>query len=139
MAMWARIDGLRVLELGGPGDFRDRLTALVLAGKKQATAGLLELDYAAEQEELEHPGEHLVLVDSDGARLAEVEITSVEVLPFAQVPWEFADAEGEGFRSIEDWRQGHQRFWARSDGVRVDDRTQIVCLRFLLVSRTTAV
>lgn len=129
--MWPRFDGLRTLELGSPGDFRDTLNALVLAGTKRATAGLLA-DYAQESEELEHVGERLVLVDSAGGRLAEVEVTSVELTPFGQVTWEFADAEGEGFRSIEHWRTGYARYWAAA-GVRVDDQTPIVCLWFRLV------
>jgi uncharacterized protein YhfF len=49
------------------------------------------------------------------------------------VPWEFADAEGEGFTSIEHWRDVHARFWA-DHGARVDDDTEIVCVHFVLTS-----
>ena len=66
--MWPRVQGLRALELGTPGAFRDELTALVLAGRKQATAGLLA-EYTEEGEELETVGERLVLLDSDGKSL----------------------------------------------------------------------
>jgi hypothetical protein len=52
---WPRIDGLRVLELGTPGDMRRWLNDLVLSGTKKATAGRLA-DYEAEGEELEQPG-----------------------------------------------------------------------------------
>ncbi|MEV0354323.1 hypothetical protein AB0H88_52020 [Nonomuraea sp. NPDC050680] len=68
--MWGRIDGFRVVELGVPGDQRTWLTDLVLSGAKTATAGLLELDYEAEDEPLEHVGERLVLVDDEGSRAA---------------------------------------------------------------------
>ncbi|MFI6498565.1 ASCH domain-containing protein [Nonomuraea typhae] len=131
--MWPRIDNLRVLELGSPGPLRAELNALVLAGRKKATAGHLEADYRAEGEELEHIGEHLVLVDDVGGRVGEVEVVGLLVMPFAAVPWEFAEAEGEGFRSIEHWREVHHRFWT-GEGHEVDDDTEIVCIHLRLVT-----
>ncbi|MFI7706190.1 ASCH domain-containing protein [Nonomuraea sp. NPDC049480] len=127
--MWPRRDGLRVLEFGTPGELRTRLTDLVLAGEKTATAGLLALDYEKEGEEVEHVGERLVVVDDTGARVAEVEVTRVEVTPYAAVTWEFAQAEGEGFGSIEDWREAHSRYWT-GQGCPVDDSSTVVCLWF---------
>ncbi len=132
--MWGRANGLRVLELGSPGDMRTWLTDLVLAGRKWATAGLLELDYHAEAEELEHVGEHLALVDDSGSHVATVEVVSVELVPFAEVTWEFARSEGEGYDAVEDWRETHRRYW-RDEGVMVDDATTVVCLSFDLVDR----
>ncbi len=130
--MWPRIGGLRALALGTPGDLRSRLNSLVLGGVKTATAGLLD-EYAEEDEELEHVGERLVLVDDADSLVAVVEVTSVEVTRFAEVPWDFARAEGEGDRSIEEWRAGHAAYWARV-GTPVTDDSQIVCVRFRLVS-----
>ena len=130
--MWPRIGELRALALGTPGELRATLNTLVLAGVKTATAGRLA-EYAAEGEELEHVGERLALVDDDNALAGVVEITGVEVVRFADVPWDFARAEGEGDRSIEEWRAGHSAYWARL-GTPVDGDTSIVCLRFRLVS-----
>jgi uncharacterized protein YhfF len=130
--MWPRIGGLRTLALGTPGELRTTLNTLVLSGVKTATAGLLT-EYAAENEELEHVGERLVLVDDDDKLIGVVEVTGVEVVRFADVSWEFARSEGEGDRSIEEWREGHRRYWARV-GFPVDDDTQVVCIRFRLVS-----
>ncbi|MFI6389474.1 ASCH domain-containing protein [Nonomuraea sp. NPDC050547] len=131
--MWGRIDGLRVLDLGTPGPLRAELNGLVLSGAKTATAGLMESDYRAEGEDLEHVGEHLVLVDDHGGRVGEVSVTSVEVTTFAAVTWEFAQAEGEGFRSVEHWGEVHRRYWA-GEGQQVDDETEVVCLHFRLVT-----
>lgn len=128
---WPRVDGLRALELGSPGEMRARLNALVLAGRKRATAGLLE-EYDQEGEVLEHVGERLAVLDDDGRRVAAVEVTSVDVAPFEQVDWDFAAAEGEGHRDLEEWRTGHQRFWAEH-GSTVTGETPIVMLRFTLV------
>ncbi|WP_088959559.1 ASCH domain-containing protein [Micromonospora purpureochromogenes] len=130
--MWPRIGGLRTLALGTPGQLRTNLNTLVLAGVKTATAALLT-EYAEEGEELEHVGERLVLVDGVDALAGVVEITGVEVVRFADVPWDFARAEGEGDRSIEEWRAGHAAYWARV-GTPVTDDTEIACLRIRLVS-----
>lgn len=130
--MWPRIGGLRTLALGTPGELRTRLNTLVLAGVKTATAGLLT-EYAEEGEELEHVGERLVLVDDTDALAGVVEVTGAEVVPFAEVSWDFARSEGEGDRSIEEWRAGHAAYWARV-GTPVTDDTDIVCIRFRLVS-----
>lgn len=127
---WPVVDGLRSIELGAPGAQRDALNALVLAGRKQATAGLLR-EYAEEGEPLEHVGERLAVLDNDGRRVATVEVTGIEVLPFAEVPWEFAAAEGEGDADLDEWRAGHRRFWA-AIGTPVTDDTEVVCVRFVL-------
>ncbi|QLQ38660.1 ASCH domain-containing protein [Micromonospora robiginosa] len=135
--MWPRIGGLRALALGTPGGLRADLNNLVLAGVKTATAGLIG-EYAEENEELEHVGERLALVDDHDALVGVVEITGVEVVRFADVPWDFARAEGEGDRSIEEWRAGHGAYWARQ-GTPVTDDSRIVCLRFRLASAERSV
>ena len=128
---WPRVDGLRTLELALPGELRQRLTGLVLAGPKRATAGLLE-EYAEEGEELEHVGEVLVMVDDDGAELGRIRVTDVQVVPFAEVTDEFARAEGEGYAGHADWAVSHREFW-EATGAQVHDGTQVVCLWFDLL------
>jgi uncharacterized protein YhfF len=118
---------LRGLELGDPGPLRQRLTSLVADGTKTATAGRLS-EYDDEGEELEHVGERLVLLDDDDRPMGTVVITAVEIVPFTEVPWAFADAEGEGFTDIEDWRAQHRRFWLRTEGVVVPDDEPIVLI-----------
>ncbi|MEV6522639.1 ASCH domain-containing protein [Longispora sp. NPDC051575] len=130
--MWGRIDGLRTLDLGTPGDLRTRLNALVLLGRKRATAGLMDLDYLDEAERPEHVGERLVLVDDVGDRVAEVEVTDVELTRLGEVTWEFADALGEGFTTVLEWRRTYEEYWAKR-GQEVDDRSRVVCVRFRLV------
>jgi uncharacterized protein YhfF len=127
---WQRVDGLRALELGTPGELREELNRLVLVGQKRATAGLLN-EYAEEGEPIEQPGERLALLDSSGAQVATVEVTGVEVMSFGAVPWTFARAEGEGDADLEEWRAGHRRFWA-GEGTPVTDDTSVVCVHFVL-------
>lgn len=128
--MWPRVNGMRSLELGTPGAMRAELNALVLSGAKTATTGLLD-DYTKETEGLEYPGERLAVLDDEGGCVAAVEITDAEVTSFAEVTWAHADAEGEGFTSLADWRTGHRRYWA-DQGTPVTDGTLVVCLAFRL-------
>ncbi|HSJ22972.1 MAG TPA: ASCH domain-containing protein [Nocardioidaceae bacterium] len=130
--MWPRVDGIRALELGTPGEMRAWLNGLVLQGRKRATAGLWS-EYADEGEEVEHVGERLAVLDDTGRPVTTVRVTHVDVMPFGEVPWEFAVAEGEGDTDIEEWRQGHRRFWAAA-GTPVDEETPVVCLRFEVVA-----
>lgn len=121
---------MRPLELGHPGAQRARLTALVLAGTKTGTAGLLA-QHRAEGELVEHVGERLVLVDDDGAALAVVRVTAVAVVPLADVTDAFARSEGEGFADHAAWAAAHRRFWT-AGGWPVDDDSLVVCTSLAL-------
>jgi uncharacterized protein YhfF len=125
------VDGLRALEIGSPGALRLRLNQLILDGRKRATAGLL-LEYVRENEELESEGELLALVDDDARRIATVVVVRVETVPFIEVPWTFAQAEGEGDESLEEWREGHRRYW-REYGESIVDQTPVVLIWFEVV------
>ncbi|MFC8460024.1 ASCH domain-containing protein [Streptomyces sp. NPDC057242] len=81
-----------------------------LSGEKTATTGLL-LEYEAEGEELPEVGERSAVVDSDGREVAVVEITEVQVLPLRDADLRLALGEGEGHRSVAEWRAGHEDFW----------------------------
>ncbi|MFR0657173.1 ASCH domain-containing protein, partial [Pantoea sp. SIMBA_079] len=47
----------------------------------------------------------------NGQRVAVIETTAVEIVLLQDVPLEHALAEGEGYSSVSDWREGHTRFW----------------------------
>ncbi|MFD4318537.1 ASCH domain-containing protein [Streptomyces sp. NPDC058548] len=134
--MWPRVDGMRAMELGAPGTMRDELNALVLAGAKRATTGLLD-EYTEEDESLEHIGERLALLDNEGLAVATLEITGVEVKAFDEVTWEHAAAEGEGDADLDAWRSVHRRFWS-GEGTPVENDTRVVCLAFRLTSDPSA-
>jgi uncharacterized protein YhfF len=111
---------------------RDRLNGLVLEGKKVATAGLWCHDYELDGEAIDEVGERQVLLDSDEQPIAKVVVERVETYRFADVPWEFADAEGEGFDSVDDWQRGHRSYYA-AEGVEVSDDDEVVCVWFSVV------
>ncbi|RZU64877.1 uncharacterized protein YhfF [Microterricola gilva] len=126
------IDGLRTMELGSPGGLRASLNDCVLTGTKRATAGLPS-EYITENEPWEHVGERLVLVDDDMKPLGVIVVTRVEETTFAEVTWAFAQAEGEGFVDLEDWRRAHRDYWA-AEGEQVTDDTPVLCIYFELLA-----
>jgi uncharacterized protein YhfF len=130
------VSGLRSVEFGSPGRLRLELTALVLTGRKRATASLLS-EYEEEGEPVEHVGERLAVLDNDARHVATIEVTRVETLRFDEVPDGFALAEGEGDLSAADFRAGHLRYWSR-EGKSVSDSTLVATLYFALVEEHQA-
>ncbi len=127
-------------ELAFPGPLRDRLVAAVLTGRKTATTGLLAA-YEAEGEPLPASGDRSALLDSDGRPVAVVEVTGIRVLPLGEVDLRHAVDEGEGHRSVAEWRAAHERFWHGAElrealgdpDFTVDDTTGVVAERFRVV------
>jgi uncharacterized protein YhfF len=118
---------LRPFELGHPRtELRRKLVAAVLAGKKTSTAGLAEPGEAAPE-----PGTRYVLNDYDDEPVAIVEVTEASILPARKIDLRFAQDEGEGFESVEDWRAAHERFFEQE--IRPD--TAIAAIRFRVVER----
>ncbi|MFE0641425.1 ASCH domain-containing protein [Streptomyces sp. NPDC058877] len=131
---------LKPFLLAFPGPLRDRLVAAVLSGEKVATTGLL-VEYEVEDEDLPEVGERSAVIGSDGREVAVVEITEVRVLPLGEADLRLALDEGEGYRSVAEWREAHERFW-HGEEVRegigdpeftVDDGTMLVVERFRVV------
>jgi uncharacterized protein YhfF len=136
--------GLPVTAFAFPGPLRDRLTALVLAGTKTATAGLV-VDHVIEDSPIPRAGDREVVIDSDLRPVAIIETTRCQLATIGTVSDEFARDEGEGFADAAEWRVAHERFWsAYLDDLRRDLRdpefaltssTLVVCQWFRLVSR----
>ena len=88
------------------------LAALVVSGRKRATAGLLWTNEVTGKP-LPRPGVLSVVTDWDGAPLCVIETTHVEIVPFDGVSETFAAIEGEGDKSLRYWRDAHWRFFSR--------------------------
>lgn len=129
-------------EFGFPGPLRDRLVAAILAGEKVSTTGLLE-EYRREGTPRGSPGDRELVVDSEGRGVAVIETTEVEVRRMGDVDLAFAIDEGEGFETVEDWRDAHVRFFTSPEmtaalgdpPVAIDEDTLVVCVRFRVVER----
>lgn len=136
---------MRKAEFGFPRtELRRQLVDAILRGEKTATAGLL-VDLEREHEALAVPGERQVVIDAEDRRVAIIEIIEVAVRRMADVDVAFARDEGEGFETVADWREAHERFFGSYvDEIRadlgdpawtLDDDTQVVCERFRVIER----
>lgn len=115
----------------------DELAELVLSGQKRATASSLWV-YEHEGQPVPQAGDHSVILDWSGEARCIIRTTRIDLLPFEDVPAEFAWTEGEGDRSLAYWRAGHERFFTRElagIGRTFDVRMPIVCERFEVVFR----
>jgi uncharacterized protein YhfF len=97
----------------------------VLSGAKTATAGLAGEDPPSQA------GERYVVEDETGQAKAIVEVTEARVVPAAEIDLEFARDEGEGFESVDEWREAHERFFERT----IEPDTLIEAIRFRVVER----
>ncbi|HET8527688.1 MAG TPA: ASCH domain-containing protein [Gaiellaceae bacterium] len=115
---------MRSLDLGYPRtELRRELVAAVLAGAKTATAGL------ADDEPVPAAGERFVLNGYDDERCGVVEVVEARVVPAREIDERFARDEGEGFETVDDWREAHERFFEQP----IEPDTPIVAIRFRLV------
>ena len=121
------IPELPPMELGyAHTPLRRELVDAVLRGDKTATAGLYG------DEPLPQAGDRFLLLDFDDRPVAVVETTEVRVLRADEVELQFARDEGEGFETVADWREAHERFWSDRE---IRDGTLIVAERFRLIER----
>ena len=101
-----------VLRFGYDGDdgLGDRLVESVLRGDKTATSSLA-VEYLS-GEPLPRVGQRLSLLDSHGTVRGTVQTTNVTITPLNLVRDDVARAEGEGFRTVDEWHRAHVSFWA---------------------------
>lgn len=113
----------------------DELGHLIVLGIKTATCSAV-WEWEAEGEAIPAPGRMAVVVDGQGRPLCVIETTQVQVRTFEQVDESFAREEGEGDRSLADWRAGHWAYFERNlaaFGKRVALDMPLVCERFRLL------
>jgi uncharacterized protein YhfF len=118
---------------------RDRLVAAVLRGEKTATSSLLA-EREADCEAIPKPGQRMTVIDSDEKPIAVIELVAVDVIRLGDADLRLAFDEGEGFKTVSEWREAHERFWREEvipnlpEGFALTDDTEIVVERFRLVS-----
>ena len=136
-ALWARFGKPGGFDAWSFGGNPDGLAALVLAGKKTATASAFPL-YELEGEALPRAGEYSVILDSRDHALCIIRTTRVFVTPFRDVDDRQAWKEGEGDRSLEYWRRVHREFFTgelAEVGLTFSEDLLVVCEEFELVYR----
>ena len=85
------------------------LLALVLSGKKRATASSL---YAFPEGQGPKPGDLSIVTDWAGNPHCVIETRAVTILPFREMSFEICSREGED-ECLETWLAGHRRFFTQ--------------------------
>ncbi|MGM9590250.1 MAG: tRNA (N6-isopentenyl adenosine(37)-C2)-methylthiotransferase MiaB [Faecousia sp.] len=116
IARFVRESGLDIPEYDayafGYPEMADGILAALLQGHKRATTGLKCL-YEIENEPLPRVGQYSVILDSKGLPHCITRITKIEVTPFRDISEEYAFIEGEGDKSLQYWKDAHQKVFAR--------------------------
>ena len=108
------------------------LAHLVVKGHKRATALWPEVA-RLKNETIPTPGLVSVVTDGFGIPACVIQTERVDELPFADTDERCANDEGEGDRSLADWREGHRAYFAREGkeaGLAFGDQTIIMVERF---------
>ena len=90
----------------------DLLAKLVLEGTKTATASAYDL-YAVDNDPLPEVGSYDVILDGQEQAVCIIKIIKVSIVPFKDVSAEHAWKEGEGDKSLDYWRDVHQKFFTQ--------------------------
>ena len=90
---------------GGPA--ADELADLVFLGRKTATSSAL-VSFGPD-EEIPAAGSLSVICRDSGEAALVIRDTHVSIVPFDEVPASHAFKEGEGSRTLEEWREIHRR------------------------------
>ncbi len=118
----------------------NELAALVLAGVKRATAGLV---WSFEGAKIPLPAAGNLSIVTNWARMPRciIETIAVAVVPFEEVSEEFAATEGEGDGSLRYWREAHWAYFGR-ECLRIGRERcptmPVVCERFKVVYRAAS-
>jgi len=134
----ATLDRCRFLEAFALGDseaLATRLADLVLSGVKRATASLV-WTFEHEGKPPPAPGDLSIVATWAKDPLCIIETTAVAIVPFDEVPADFARAEGEDDGTLASWRSNHREFFARECariGRMPSPHMPVLCERFRVV------
>lgn len=128
-------DRYEALSCGDSPDMQTELTALIVEGRKRATAGLLR-DVTEGGEQMPAVGDLVIVLDGAGKPHCIWQTTEVTVKPLNQVDAQFAWDEGEGDRTRDWWLQAHRAFFERQaerEGFVFRDDIDAVFERFTVI------
>ncbi|MBS2030820.1 MAG: ASCH domain-containing protein [Deltaproteobacteria bacterium] len=134
-----RQEGIRLGEYGVRGGLRDRLVQLIVSGEKTATASLAA-EYLAEGSPEPRVGDVEAILDERDIAVAVTRNVRVDRVRLDDVTWDFAQAEGEGFVSLADWRTQHEHFWRTHvvpalPGFTLDGDAIVICVWLEVLAR----
>jgi uncharacterized protein YhfF len=112
-----------------------KLADFVIFGTKRATACLVLVN-KIKPETAPMMNVYSVVTDFAGKPLCIIQTTGIREVPFLDVDFEFAEAEGEGYKNIEDWRKGHRDYFTKECkelGFEFNEQMVVCCERFELL------
>lgn len=113
----------------------DLLAHLVVTGEKTSTASAYPL-YELENEPLPTVGTYNVILDSKNNAVCVIQIKKVTIIPFHKVSAEHAYKEGEGNKTLDFWREVHEKFFTEclnKSGLKFTTDMKVVCEEFSVV------
>jgi len=90
-------------------EWANKLLALVLAGKKKATASSLPA-YGIEGKSVPQVGDYSIVTDWDGNPCCVIKTAAITIIPFDEMTYDICKREGED-GSLESWKNGHRHFF----------------------------
>lgn len=116
---------LETFAFGDSAAMADELVNCVLSGAKRATC------WSVREGQQTYVGKRMVAKDGAGTPRVVIETTHLEQKRFNDVELTFALAEGEGFETLEDWRNDHRSYFERNGGF--SPNMMLWCERFTVV------
>ncbi|GHV31666.1 RNA-binding protein [Clostridia bacterium] len=126
------MDYYEIFAFGDSPEMADELLALVLAGKKTATASSIPKD-----KPMPKVGDRSLVLDGAGNPACVIETTAVAVVPLCEMSWEMAKREGED-ETLDSWIQGNIRYFTREakrEGYTFSEDMPLVFEDFVVVER----
>ena len=117
------------------GSSADELAQLVVSGTKTATSSAYPL-YDLKNEPLPATDAYSVILDSKGNAVCVIQTTKVEIVPFKEVIAEHAYKEGEGDKSLDAWKEVHEKFFTKAlnkVGLHFTYDMKVVCEEFSVI------
>ena len=114
----------------------DELAALVVQGRKRATASLA-IEFTSLGEPCPRAGDLTIVRDGLGRPVALIERTDVREQPFCEVDADFAATEGEGDGSLASWQEGHREYFGevcQRHGLVFHETQPVLCQRFRVLT-----
>ncbi|MHA2028082.1 MAG: ASCH domain-containing protein [Candidatus Kariarchaeaceae archaeon] len=114
----------------------NELAQLVIEHKKTTTAASM-LEHKHYNWNMAKQGDLVVVLDGEDVPKAVIEFVEVKIMKFKEMnDVQFAIDEGEGFNTLEIWRDIHWRYFSRTldkFGKKASEDMEIVCMRFKCV------
>lgn len=120
---------------GNSSEMARELAELVIAGKKIATASLVEFNKLHPESAPIIDG-YSVVTGFEGNPLCIIQTTEIRHLPFNEVDAQFAFDEGEGDQTLDYWREVHWRYFTKEAAelnIEFNEYSLICCERFKLM------